>query len=160
MVGQSNLVGRLSELSGSKTLILGIGNLLRGDDGAGPAVCSKLVQKKISAEIIDAGTVPENFIQPIVKKRPDNLLIIDAVDFGAKPGQIRLFELEELSSLVISTHTLSPRIFVDMIRQQIDIKVIFIGIQPGHKQLAQEMSEDVTGAVCELSTLVAKVFAR
>ena len=158
MDGQANLLGRLSKLRDSKTLILGIGNVLKGDDAAGPAVCRQLAEEKISAEIIDAGTVPENFIQPIVKKKPDNLLIIDAVDSGAETGSINIFEMEQLSSLAISTHTLSPRIFVDMIRGQIDVEVMFIGIQPGQRQFAQEMSKHVIQAVSELSKALAQVF--
>jgi hydrogenase 3 maturation protease len=79
------LFEQLNKLRGSKTIILGIGNTLKGDDGAGPAVCERIAGK-ICAEVIDAGTVPENYIQSIIKKAPQNLIIIDAVDFKSSEG--------------------------------------------------------------------------
>ena len=57
---------RLDELCGSRTVVLGVGNTLKGDDGVGPLVCERLAGK-ISATVIDAGTVPENHIGPIAK---------------------------------------------------------------------------------------------
>src|SRR4030042_5124329 len=108
------ILQQLNQLRGSKTLIVGIGNTLKGDDGAGPLVCERLTGK-ICIEVIDAGTVPENYIQTIIKKAPQNLLIIDAIDFGASPGTIDIFRPEQLGSFVLSQHTLSPRFFFDII---------------------------------------------
>ena len=76
MPSYEQILEQLKKISSSKTLILGIGQLLKGDDGAGPFICKEL-SGKISAELIDAGSVPENYIQPIIKKTPKNLLIID-----------------------------------------------------------------------------------
>ena len=77
------LFEQLNKLHDPATIILGIGNMLKGDDWAGPLVCEQLATAKISAELIDAGTVPENYIQRIIKKAPRTLLVIDAIDFGA-----------------------------------------------------------------------------
>ena len=68
MGAEDQLFKQLRKLRGSQTLIIGIGQLLKGDDGAGPLVCQRLQSAKVSAEIIDAGTVPENYIQPVIKK--------------------------------------------------------------------------------------------
>ena len=148
---------QLNKLRGSKAIILGIGNLLKADDGAGPLVCEQL-SGKVSAELIDAGTVPENYIQPIIKKAPQNLLIIDAIDFGGRAGAIKIFKPEDLRSLIISTHTLSPRIFVDMIRKETKVDVYFIGIQPAQTQLGQPMSGQVSMAVQRLSRTLSEIF--
>jgi hydrogenase 3 maturation protease len=85
------LYEQLRKFRGSRTLIVGIGNILKADDGAGPLVCEQLGRAKVCADLIDAGTVPENYIQPIIKKAPQNLLVIDAIDFGASPGTIKIF---------------------------------------------------------------------
>jgi len=61
------LFEQLNKLRGSKTVIVGMGNVLKGDDGAGPLICQQL-NGKVCAELIDAGTVPENYIQTIKKK--------------------------------------------------------------------------------------------
>ena len=152
------LFEQLKKLHGSKTLIVGIGNILKGDDGAGPIVCQQLTGK-VCADLIDAGTVPENYIQPIIKKAPQNLLIIDAVDFGASAGTINIFKPEQLNSSVFSTHTLSPHLFVDTIRQSIKVDVYFVGIQPAQIGLGQSISPHVNQAVQWLIRTLTEIFA-
>ncbi len=148
----------LSKLSGSRTLIVGIGNILKGDDGAGPLLCEQLRRKGTCAEIIDAGTVPENYIQPIIKKAPHNLLIIDAMDFGASPGTISIFKPEQLSSVVTSTHTLSPCFFAEMVCKNIKVDVCFVGIQPAQIGLGQAVSGQVNQAIQQLTHVLAGIF--
>ena len=155
----NKLLKQLSRLAGSKTLIVGIGNTLKSDDGAGPLVCEKLQRSKITADIIDAGSAPENYIQPVVKKAPQDLLVIDAIDSGASAGTISIFKPEQLSSIIVSTHTLSPRLFTDMVCQQIDVQVFFIGIQPKHVQLGREVSREVNNAIRELADTLTGIFA-
>ena len=149
---------QLKKFRDSAAVIVAIGNALKGDDGAGPLVCERLKQAKISAELIDAGTVPENYIQRIVKKAPQVVLVIDAIDFGAPAGAVRIFEPEQLSSHVISTHTLSPRLFVDLVRGQAKLDVYFIGIQPTHVELGRPISQQVSGAVERLCEALTEVF--
>jgi hydrogenase 3 maturation protease len=145
-------------LRDSRTVIVGIGNILKGDDGAGPLVCQQLEQAEISAGLIDAGTVPENYIQPIIKRAPQNLLIIDAIDFGAAPGTIKIFKPEDIGSHIISTHSLSPRLFVDMVCQNVCVDVYFIGIQPAQIQLGQPVSQQVNMAIQQLSEVLRQIF--
>ncbi len=148
---------QLSSLSGSKTLIVGIGNTIKADDGAGPLVCQNLTDKT-SAELLDTATVPENYIQPIIKKAPQTLLIIDAIDFSASPGSIKIFKPQQLNSIVISTHTLSPHLFVKMIRRNLDVDVYFIGLQPAQTQLGQPVSPPVAEAIQKLTDVLAELF--
>ena len=148
---------QLNKLRDSATVIVGIGNTLKGDDGAGPLVCEQL-SGKVCAELIDAGTVPENYIQTIIKKAPQNLLIIDAIDFGASAGTINIFKPEQLNSLVLSTHTLSPRLFVDMVCREIKVDVYFVGIQPAQIQLGQPQSAQVSQAIQWLVGALTEIF--
>jgi hydrogenase 3 maturation protease len=158
MGSDQSIFEQLNKLRDSSTVIVGMGNILKGDDGAGPLICEQLKAAKISAGLIDAGTVPENYIQRIIKKSPRTLLIIDAIDFGAEAGTIKIFEPDRLNSHVISTHTLSPRLFVDIIRRSIQVDVYFIGIQPVHTQLGQSTSAPVNRAIEKLSAVLAEVF--
>ncbi len=151
------ILQQLKQLRSSKTLIIGVGNTLKGDDGAGPVICEQLAGK-ISAEVIDTGTVPENYIQTIVGKDPQNLLIIDAVDFNASPGTIDIFRPEQLSSFAFSTHTLSPRFFIDMISQQIQVDVYLLGIQPAQTQLGQNISNPVSEAIQQVTDVLVELF--
>jgi hydrogenase 3 maturation protease len=148
---------QLQKLHGSRTVILGIGNTLKGDDAAGPELCCRLAGRT-GAEVIDAGTVPENYLGPIVKKAPQNLLIIDAVDFGAAPGTIRLFTPEALSGLSSSTHSPSPRLFIDLVRKEIAVDVYFLGIQPAQTELGRPLSPEVDRAVDLLAEILSDIF--
>jgi len=158
MSSDQSLFEQLNKLRDSATVILGIGNILKGDDGAGPLVCEQLTAAKISAGLIDAGTVPENYIQRIIKIAPRTLLVIDAIDFGVEAGTIKVFEPQQLNSHVISTHTLSPRLFVDIIGRSIQVDVYFVGIQPAQTQLGQPVSAAVSRAIERLICVLTEVF--
>ncbi|MHC4617359.1 MAG: hydrogenase 3 maturation endopeptidase HyCI [Planctomycetota bacterium] len=155
---EEQLLEKLSELRGSRTVIVTIGNTLKGDDGAGPLVCEKLKERGVSAELIDAGTAPENYIQPVVRKAPRNLLIVDAIDFGASVGAIEIFKPEQLEPTVFSTHRLSPRVFVDMIQKEIDVDVYFAGIQPGGIKVGESVSPQMCRAVQRLTNVILTIF--
>ena len=154
---EEQLASRLRSLRGLATTIVGIGNELKGDDGVGPFLC-RLFGGKISAKLIDAGTVPENHIQPIIRTKPENLLVIDAMDFGAEAGAAKLFGTGEISSVVMSTHSLSPRLFVDLIGREIKTEVLFLGIQPAQMQLGQEISPVVKSTAEQLAKILIKIF--
>jgi hydrogenase 3 maturation protease len=154
---KKELSEQLNKLRNSSTVIVGIGNTLKGDDGAGPLVCEQL-RGKVCAEVIDAGTVPENYIQKIIKKTPQNLVIIDAIDFGASAGTINIFKPEQLDSFVLSTHTLSPRLFVEMVCRNIQVDVYFVGIQPAQMQLGHPQSELVNESIQWLAGTLAEIF--
>ena len=152
------LLAKLRKLHGSKTVIVGIGNTLKGDDGVGQLVCQQLQNAKSCAELIDAGTVPENYIQKIIKKTPQNLLIIDAIDFHAPPGTIDIFKPEQLNSFALSTHALSPHLFTEMVSRDTEADLYFIGIQPEHTRLGDSMSPQVCKAAQQLVQTLIDIF--
>jgi hydrogenase 3 maturation protease len=158
MGAEQQFLEQLNRLRGSRTVIIGIGNPLKGDDGVGPLICERLRDAAVSAELIDAGTVPENYIQRVIKKEPRNLLIIDAVDFGASPGKMGIFKAEQLSSFAFSTHTLSPRLFIEMIAKEIEVDVYLVGIQPAQTRLGQSISAQVSRTVRSLVRALTKIF--
>ena len=136
----------LETLRGPNVLILGVGSVLKGDDAAGPLVCERL-SGKISARVIDAGTAAENHIRPILEAAPDTLLIVDAVDFGGQPGQIRRLKPEQIRKSGLSTHALSLHLFTDVLRREGNMDVHLIGIQAGHTQLGDPVSPAVEQAI-------------
>jgi hydrogenase 3 maturation protease len=148
---------RLDRLRGSSVVVLGVGNTLKGDDAVGPQVCARLAGK-VSATVIDAGTVPENYVQPIVRAAPDILLIVDAVDFGAAPGSLRVFDLEEIEAFALSTHALSLHLFIDLIRSEKEMTVVAVGVQPGHTSVGEPVSASVQESVDVLAGLLVQTF--
>jgi hydrogenase 3 maturation protease len=147
----------LRPLRGSRTVILGIGNTLKGDDAVGPLVCARLASH-VSATVIDAGTVPENFLRPILDARPENLLIVDAIDFAGEPGQMRVLRADEMSAFAFSTHALSPHLFLDLLHQEIDVKVYAVGIQPSHTELGEPVAAPVRESTERLADVLIETF--
>ena len=145
MEKKDKLSDQLRKICERKTLVVGIGNTLKGDDGAGCIVCEQL-KDTAPDRVIDAGTVAENYIGPIIEKQPEVLVVVDAIDFGDSAGEVRIFAPEELSSAAFSTHTLSPRLFVDVISQSFPLDVYFIGIQPKDMTLGEGLSKEVEEA--------------
>ncbi|MCK5000012.1 MAG: hydrogenase maturation protease [Anaerohalosphaera sp.] len=158
MANDEQLFECLSKCASQKTIIVGIGNTLKADDGVGPAICER-IRSVIPVDVIDTGTVPENYIQHIKNKRSRNIIIIDAIDFAGVPGSIKIFSPDQLDTMMLSTHILSPKFFVDMITADNDTEVIVIGIQPASTELAKPLSVDVEQAVQRLAEILKKALA-
>lgn len=127
------------------TVILGIGNTLKGDDGIGPYIISKLSAKHHlqNVHLIDAGTVPENYIQKIIDLNPDKIMIIDAVDFKGEPGRIKKFKEIESANISISTHNTPPELFISLLKQETNAEIEIIAIQPKQLKLDKPLSEEI-----------------
>jgi len=97
-----------SKING-KVSIVGIGNIIRGDDGLGPKLIELLKARTLGAHLFDCGTAPENYIFPILSTSCDTVILIDAADMGIAPGGIKIFALDEISNVSFSTHNPSPR---------------------------------------------------
>jgi hydrogenase 3 maturation protease len=112
-------------------LLLCIGNRQGGDDAIGPYIFDKLREEKTSTIAIDCGTTPENYTSIVKYHQPHTLLLIDAVDMGLPPGEIRIVPKEKIGHMTISTHGIPLSVLIHYLEQEVHhIKVI--GIQPKH----------------------------
>jgi len=85
----------------ARVLILGVGNLLFGDDGFGPAVADMLnLHYAISDDVyvMDVGTGARRllFTLSLSETLPEEIVIVDAVDFGLEIGQVSELSVEDL----------------------------------------------------------------
>lgn len=74
-------------------LVLGLGNPLLGDDGVGLVVLGMLEEAlgpREEVEFMDGGTQGV-YLLPFLKNK-EKLLILDAVDFGERPGVVGTFD--------------------------------------------------------------------
>jgi hydrogenase maturation protease len=80
------------------TLILGIGNILRKDDGVGIHVINKLKEKDLSSDVrlLDGGTAGLDLLTHL--EDVDRLIIVDAMLTADNPGTINVFPADELNS--------------------------------------------------------------
>lgn len=136
-----------------KTVIVGIGNSLRGDDGFGPALIEQL-QGKVGFICIDAGNAPENFVGSIVKKKPDAILLVDVADLGLNPGQYRILQPADIVKCGLTTHDMSSRMVMEFLESQTEAKIFMLGVQPQQVSLGERMSECVTRTLHETEKLI------
>lgn len=132
--------------------IIGIGNIMRGDDGCGPKLIETLKSKKVKASLLDCGTVPENYIFPILSTSCDTLILVDAADLGMEPGAIKVLLLNEISASGLSTHNSSLRLFTDLLLTgKENLNIFAVSIQPGTIAFGSPLSDKVKAAIETLS---------
>jgi hydrogenase 3 maturation protease len=108
-------------------LVMCIGNRDGGDDAVGPYIAYKLKEEGIN--VLDCGIVPENYTSVVKQHNPQNLIIVDAVDMGLQPGEIRIVPKEKIGVMHISTHGIPISVLINYLEQYVK-NILFIGIQP------------------------------
>ena len=83
--------------------VIGIGNLLMGDDGLGIVAVDQLGQQSIPAgiELVDGGCGGVTLLQLLADC--NQVLIIDAADFGKAPGSILRLPAESIIDIQTSS---------------------------------------------------------
>jgi coenzyme F420 hydrogenase subunit delta len=140
-------------------VIAGCGNPLFADDGFGPAVAAELRYRALpeNVKVVDAGTSGTycvfTLLNPEITKR---LIILDAADFGARPGSIALFRPDTLPPGSYCDRFLwdiaDP---LDLIKDRIDI--LIIACQPErvtYPDIEMKLSDEVRNAIPESVDLV------
>jgi hydrogenase 3 maturation protease len=147
---------KLTPLIKGKVLVIGAGNSLKGDDGLG-CVLSETLKKYGNIDVLDAGVSIENYLGTIIKKKPDTIIIVDAVHFDAPAGTIDIFEQPDFPVTHFSTHGMSLQFFFDMLHNEGITNIILIGIQPESMDMGAEMSEPVKKAIVRLENVLRRV---
>jgi hydrogenase 3 maturation protease len=135
-------------------VLLGIGNSLHSDDGAGPYLAS-LLSKKPGIISFDCGTAPENFTGNVRRLAPDLLIIADAAEMGLPPGSVRIIPPEKIHDTAVGTHMLPLYHLVDFLAG-VSQKIIIIGIQPESLAFGETLSDSVFSSINELSSIIAE----
>lgn len=155
-----DLISSIKERLKGKVAIVGLGNILRGDDGLGPKLIEVLKQKKVNASLFDCGTAPENYIFPILATSCDTVILIDAADLGIQAGGIRIFDLGEITNVSFSTHNPSPRLFTDLLKTgKENLNIFVVSVQPKFTTLGQGLSMDVLKGLDILSDALSEILA-
>jgi hydrogenase 3 maturation protease len=121
-------------------VLLGIGNSLLGDDGAGNYVASRYRQSGWT--VFDCGTVPENFTSPVRRLHPEVLLLVDAAEMGLPAGEFRVVPRNSIADVSIGTHSLPLTHLIDYLSPDAG-RILFIGIQPASMEMGAELSPAV-----------------
>jgi coenzyme F420 hydrogenase subunit delta len=115
-----------------ETLVVGCGNILFQDDGFGPRVAQELANYELppGIRVIDGGTGAPHLVFTLLDETCKKLIILDCVAWGASPGTLRKFSVDELPrgtfadahdwSLTEPLHDLKGK-----------VEMVVIGCQPG-----------------------------
>lgn len=85
-----------------KTLILGIGNTLLTDEGVGIHVLHALEPRLVESPeitLLDGGTLSFTLAGPI--EEAESLIVVDAANIKAAPGEWKLFQGEEMDAFLM-----------------------------------------------------------
>lgn len=139
----------------SKNCIIGLGNPLRRDDGIGIRLLQEIKQEHPEItqafDCIDGGTGGFRLLHTIVHYKM--VVLLDAVNFQGKPGEIRVFHEHDVQSTKgacwSSTHGIDMLDVVRMARE-LETKpdtVIFIGIQPKDISTGETLSLELENQI-------------
>jgi len=144
----------------SKILILGCGNILFGDDGFGPHVAEELQRNYNIPEnvgVINAGSSVRNILFDITlsEKKPEKIIIVDAIDAGKTPGEIFELPIEEIPEKKIddfSMHQLPTSNLLKELKDFCKVDVIIIACQVENipEEVTASISKKITDAIPEV----------
>lgn len=136
-----------------RVVIFGVGNVQRSDDAAGSLVAQKLIKQGIEG-VIDGADVPENFTGDVKAQSPQVILLVDAVDFGGKAGDVAIFKADHLSHDRFSSHRPSLGLVANYLAGETNAEVFLLGIQPQNTELGSTLSYAVAETIETLVRLI------
>lgn len=123
------------QYSDKRILFVGIGNLLKTDDGVGVYISSGIRNTtRISALTVEVSI--ENYIGKINSLDPDILVLIDCVDMKSSPGSCKLMPVSQIEDLTFNTHNISLKRLSDFFKME----VYLMGIQPEKVDFGENIS--------------------
>ncbi len=151
------------EYAKKRVLILGVGNVLFGDDGFGPAAAEYIINHcKIpnDVHVMDAGISAGDILLNIAlsPKKPEKIIIIDAVKMQKKPGTVFKLSINDLPSSKLSdfsTHVFPATSLLKDLRDKMNIEIIIVASQARKvpKTVSQGLSDTMSMALPKAACL-------
>jgi hydrogenase maturation protease len=144
----------------SRTLVLGLGNPLMGDDGLGVAAVECLREEwELSGDVdlVDGGTWGMNLL-PLIETA-DRVILMDAIRSGVAPGTLTVLERRDLPryfSLKLSPHQIDLREVLALaeLRGALPDDLVAIGIEPQRIEMDVDLSPVVRAGMYKVVDLV------
>ncbi len=119
-------------------LFVGVGNVLRSDDGVGVHI-SRQLRESGRLSVLTAEVSLENYIGKIRFINPDRLIIIDCMELGAAPGSYRLLKIDQVQDQTFHTHNIS----LNKLGGFFPCPTYVLGIQPQNVAFGETLSPAV-----------------
>jgi hydrogenase maturation protease len=142
--------------------VIGVGNACRGDDGIGPLVVGRLLERELPPGVCVSTHDGETMSLLAAWEDSDTIIVIDAVDCGAPPGTVVCLDGEDVRPtsglLAGSSHALGVAHAILLARAlgRSPKTLIVFGVQGEQFALSSDLSPSVRGAV---ETLADRVIA-
>ncbi len=138
-----------------RTLVLGIGNTLLGDEGAGVHAIRALQGRNSDlgeVEFLDGGTLSFTLAAPV--EDCDRLIVIDAAELQSPPGTVRTFIDEDMDRFLGSQRkrsvhevSLMDLLGVALLSGRLPRQRALIGIQPQHVDWSAQPTAAVAAGI-------------
>jgi hydrogenase 3 maturation protease len=140
-----------------KISVLGAGNGLRADDGAGLEVADALAGRLSltpalagRVQVLKTFEIPENFTGAVRSFGPALVVLVDAAIGGNRPGTIFRVDPSSIGAEDISTHRIPLSALVRYLEEDIGCRVLVLGIEPRSLEWGAPLSGAVRRAVRSL----------
>lgn len=131
-----------------KKLFVGIGNVLKSDDGIGVYITNKIQESPLVQKLTVEVSI-ENYIGKINSLNPDVLILVDCVAYGKQAGYIELLPAEKVKDFTLNTHNISLKRISELFK----MPVFILGIQP----LTIEFGENISDIVLESANKILEI---
>jgi hydrogenase maturation protease len=141
-----------------KTIIIGVGNPFRGDDGIGSAIIKILrTENSQNFVLVDGGTDGLALLDQLAEY--EKAIIIDAVQMLEIPGIVKSFTPAEakikIKSDVLSTHGFGLAEMLKLADElNIKTKITIIGIQPKNIDFGEGLSDEIKTQIPQILKLI------
>ncbi len=132
------------------TAVIGIGNTLMSDDGAGVRVLEHLDGLPEHVAVVELATGGMTLLHHLEKYR--KVILVDAADFGGSAGEVRFFTPEEVSSIKTVGYSLHDLDIMAVLRLASQLgthpeSVIIAAVQPASLEMKEGLSDPVEKAL-------------
>jgi hydrogenase maturation protease len=160
-----NLRTALFERLTGRVCLLGIGNVNQGDDGLGVKLAQDLqaegaqLQADGQTQVVLAKTAPERYLGQVAQGGFDQVVFLDAVEFGGAPGSVVFLDAAEMTSRFpqISTHKLSLGVLAQLVEACGKTRAWLLGVQPASLKAGEGLTSPVQATLDLLRELLKEV---
>jgi hydrogenase maturation protease len=144
--------------------VIGIGNILMADEGAGIEALRRIETKGCpdGVDLIDAGTAFFAIVSDLIEY--DKLIIIDVARGGNSPGTVYRFTMDDVKGgdFLMSLHDIGV---VDALRMErlvgtVPENIVFFGIEPERVELHMGLSPSISDKLDYLAEKVLEELGR
>ncbi len=126
--------------------IIGMGNILRGDDGIGSHIINHILENNLEDgfHALDFATNAWGIL-PLLDSKTEKILIIDCSCMNLKPGDIQFFSLDSIlykNKLMVESHESNIAQLINMASKTDYFipPITIMGIEPGNMEFGQSLT--------------------